>query len=173
MRSATARACRHAGATPRACATVTIRRGSALSAANSAVRRVRGHRRTSPAAGSSTAPAPAGASISSLKVTLSAPLPKQAASACWGSRCGSSSKLSSRWGMAAAKSAPRASLEAQTALEVVNIQATALEGRMRQDLLVKRGIGLDALDHQFGERVAHTRDRRIARIAVRDQLADQ
>ena len=34
-------------------------------------------------------------------------------------------------------------------------------------------VGLDALDHHLGQRVAHARDRGLARVAVRDDLADQ
>ena len=63
--------------------------------------------------------------------------------------------------------------EAQTTLEIMNIEAAALKGRMRQDFLMQGRIGLDALDDEFGECIAHAGDGRLTRVAVRDELADQ
>src|ERR1017187_10504788 len=55
----------------------------------------------------------------------------------------------------------------------MNIEAAALKGRMREDLLVQCGVGLDPLDDQLGKRVTHARDRGVARITVRDELTNQ
>src|ERR1035441_10354074 len=166
-RSATARARNCAGSSPNVRARAAINAASALSAANNACSRVRGHRRTSPGRGSSTA-----SSRASLKVTLSAPLPKQELSARSGSSS-VSSKLSSRWGTAAGEVGADGSLQAQPTFEIMNIEAAALKGRMREDLLVQCGVGLDPLDDQLGKRVTHARDRGVARITVRDELTNQ
>src|SRR5665213_1130154 len=74
--------------------------------------------------------------------------------------------------MAAHSAGAGVSFESQSAFEIMNVEAATLEGRVRQDLLMQGGVGLDALDHQFSERIAHPRDGGIARIAVRDELAD-
>ena len=41
-----------------------------------------------------------------------------------------------------------------------------------QQLLVQQDVGLDALDDHLGQRDAHARDRLLAIVAVRDDLAD-
>ena len=51
--------------------------------------------------------------------------------------------------------------------------AAAQEGRVPEQFLVQRNIGLDALDHRFGERDAEPRDRLRAVVAVGDDLAEQ
>src|SRR5258706_3132034 len=43
---------------------------------------------------------------------------------------------------------------------------------MREDFLMQGRVGLDALDYELCERIAHPGDRRIARVAVDDELAD-
>src|SRR5688572_18770961 len=65
------------------------------------------------------------------------------------------------------------SLDPQPALQIVNVQAAGLERRVVEDLLVQRNVGLDALDDHFRQRVLHARDRGVAILAVRDQLADE
>src|ERR1700694_4203296 len=54
----------------------------------------------------------------------------------------------------------------------MDIGAALTKRGMIEYLLVQRNIGLDAFDHHLGERVAHARDGRIARVAVGDDLAD-
>src|SRR5579871_5936744 len=63
--------------------------------------------------------------------------------------------------------------KSQPALEVVDVRAAFLEGGVIEDLLMERDVGLDALDHHLRERVLHAGDGGLARIAVRDDLADE
>src|SRR2546421_5929081 len=63
--------------------------------------------------------------------------------------------------------------QTQPSLEVVDVGAALLEGRVVADLLVQRHVGLDAFDHHFGQRILHARDGGLARVAVGDDLADQ
>ena len=65
------------------------------------------------------------------------------------------------------------SLQAEPALQIVDVEPALAERGVVEDLLVQRGVGADALDHHFRQRVLHARDRRLARIAVRDHLGDQ
>src|SRR5256884_1068040 len=63
--------------------------------------------------------------------------------------------------------------QTQPSLEVVDVGAALLEGRVVADLLVQRHVGLDAFDHHFGQRILHARDGGLARVAVGDDLAHQ
>ena len=57
-------------------------------------------------------------------------------------------------------------------LEIVDRRAAAQERVVEQELLVQRDVRLDAAHHHLGQRDAHPRDRLLARVAVRDDLAD-
>src|SRR5579863_8744832 len=63
-------------------------------------------------------------------------------------------------------------LQPQSPLEIVNVRSALLKGRMIEYLLMQRDVGLDTFDHHLGECVAHTRDRGIAGVAIRNDLAD-
>src|ERR1700684_1973485 len=63
-------------------------------------------------------------------------------------------------------------LQPQSSFEIVNVRSTLLEGGMIEYLLMQRDVGLDAFDHHLRQRVAHARDRGIAGVAIRDDLAD-
>ena len=123
-----------------------------LSAANSACSTVCGHSRTSPGAGS-----------------------RMASSHCVGQRhrqrAGVEAGLLGALGVepfqvdAAAPDRPdtgpgavsqvlaRRLFQPEPPLQVVDVEAALAEGRVVEDLLVQRGVGLDALDHQLGQRV--------------------
>src|SRR5580765_6309122 len=58
-------------------------------------------------------------------------------------------------------------------LEIVNAGAAAQKRRVAHQFRVQRQIRLDALDHRLRQRDAHARNRLLAGVAVRDQLADQ
>ena len=53
------------------------------------------------------------------------------------------------------------SFQPEPSLQVMDVEAAFLEGRVAEDFLVQRRVGLDAVDHQFGQRVLHARDRRV------------
>src|SRR5437016_7879952 len=63
--------------------------------------------------------------------------------------------------------------QSQPPLEIVDVGAALLEGGVIADLLMQRHVGLDTFDHHLRERILHARDRGFARVAVRDDLADQ
>src|SRR5688572_32591346 len=63
--------------------------------------------------------------------------------------------------------------QSEAALEIVDVEAALAERRVPEYLLVQGSIRLDAFDHHLGEGVAHARDRRVAVLAVGDQLRDQ
>ena len=54
----------------------------------------------------------------------------------------------------------------------MNIRTTLLERGVLEDFLVQRDVGLDAFDHDLGERVLHARERGLPVVPVRNQLAD-
>ena len=54
----------------------------------------------------------------------------------------------------------------------MDIGAAPDEAGITQNALVQRRVGLDALNHQFRQRVAHPGDGGVAGFAVRDQFAD-
>ena len=63
--------------------------------------------------------------------------------------------------------------EAESALEIVDVETALRERCMRQDFLVQRRIRLDALDHHFRQCVTHARDGDIAIFPIGDQFGDQ
>ena len=126
-------------------------------------------------------------SRASTKVSALAPHAQQAPSAAWLSTAPRSNE-SSRYmgglcagigiapgarGSPAARRPALRSAQSQTPLEVVDVGAALLESRVVADLLMQRHVGLDPLDHHLGERILHARDGGLARIAVRNDLADQ
>src|SRR5688572_7794542 len=56
--------------------------------------------------------------------------------------------------------------------EEVDRRAAAYELVVEQQLLVQRNVGADAFDDHLGQRDAHAGERLVARVAVRDDLAD-
>ena len=58
-------------------------------------------------------------------------------------------------------------------LQVVNVNTTFTETRITNQLTVQRCVGLDAINYQFIDCVAHARQCFIAGSTVSDQLADQ
>src|SRR5579872_2269008 len=126
---------------------------------NSAVSRVAGQSRTSPGSGSST-----GSSCASAKVTAAAPQAKQALSATSGSRAPRSNESVTE---------PKRSTQSEPPLQVVDVGAAFLEGRVVADLLVQRDVGLDSLDDHLRQRIFHARDGGVAAVAVRNHLGDE
>src|SRR3954454_22637366 len=73
--------------------------------------------------------------------------------------------------MTAARNRSRRSLtQPQPPLQVVNVRAALLKGRMVEDFLVEGHVGLDSFDDHLGERVLHARDRGLAAFPVRNDL---
>src|SRR5208282_5957651 len=66
-----------------------------------------------------------------------------------------------------------ASLEAESTLQIVDVETALAERAVAEDLLVQGRIGLDARDDHLRERVAHPRDGRLTVLAVGDDLRDQ
>src|SRR5262245_12850417 len=130
---------------------------------NSACRRECGQSRNSPGAGSRI-----GSSCWSVYETACAPKSKQASST-----CSASSPSRSRVSASCGNLFYRSLLQAETALQVVDVLAAAAECRVREDFLVQGRVGLDAFDHHLGQRIAHARDGRLARVAICDDLGDQ
>src|SRR5690606_30437787 len=60
----------------------------------------------------------------------------------------------------------------QPLFEVVDVGAAGHELRVHHQFAVQGDVGLDALDHRFGQRRAHARQRLLAGVAVHDELAD-
>src|SRR5690606_34888693 len=65
------------------------------------------------------------------------------------------------------------SLEAQAALEIVDVRAARLERTVLEDLLVQRNVRADAVDNDLLERGRHARDRAAAAFGVCEHLRDQ
>src|SRR6187549_3769576 len=63
--------------------------------------------------------------------------------------------------------------EAEAPLQVVDVLAAGAEGLVREDFLVQGRVRLDAFEHHLGERIAHARDCRLARVPIGDDLGDQ
>src|SRR3954447_26411978 len=133
---------------------------ASVTSGNNARRRVVGHSRNSPGSGSST-----GSSCASTYVTDVAPSSKQLSSADSGSRAPSSNDSCQK---------PLTALtQPQPPLQVVNVRAALLKGRMVEDFLVEGHVGLDSFDDHLCERVLHARDRGLAAFSVRNDLAHE
>src|SRR5690606_18401641 len=62
---------------------------------------------------------------------------------------------------------------AECLFQVVDVHATLAETLIAYQLPVQWGVGLDAVDHQLVQGIAHPRQRLVTGGAVGDQLADQ
>src|SRR5690606_35674431 len=65
------------------------------------------------------------------------------------------------------------SADAEFLFQVVDVHATLAETLIAYQLPVQWGVGLDAVDHQLVQGIAHPRQRLVTGGAVGDQLADQ
>src|SRR5262245_55156344 len=124
---------------------------------NSARIRTRGHSGVVPGAGSRTGSSPASSSVSDVAPTASS------ASSNGSGAAAPTDTVSCRKGMRTRGAARGVALllDAQSALQVVDVQPAGLEGGVVEDLLVQRDVRLDALDDHFGQRVLHARDRSV------------
>src|SRR5699024_1147471 len=62
--------------------------------------------------------------------------------------------------------------DAQLLLQVMDVGTPLLKVGIIHDVLMKRGVGLDAVNDKLGKRCPHAGDGGLTRIAVCNQLAD-
>ena len=72
--------------------------------------------------------------------------------------------------MGAPAACSRGLFQAEPALEIMDVQAALTEGRMPEDFLVERDVGLDPFNHHFGESIAHPAYRFVAVLAMGNGL---